>query len=320
MSGYRIADLARRYPTLALDEDYFVNYGYLSSAHSALLHPRRLSRPASRGSKKRAAEVLAFAREREEVHPRMAATHFAHGSVANYWGGTSNATTRLLDEMHYEGLLRVRRRDRAMRVYEARAARVQSVVAPTPQVRADALVNLVIRVYAPLTACGLSALVYRLRRAAPPLAREFGVSAARAKASLAQARVAGAQWFWPGGESPEDCDTGAPATARFLAPFDPIVWDRARFEQFWGWSYRFEAYTPSPKRKLGYYALPLLWCDRVVGWGNLSVESGSLKASVGYVSGRKPAARAFRGALEAELQRFRHFLRLDAKVLNEPQN
>ena len=61
-------------------------------------------------------------------------------------------------------------------------------------------------------------------------------------------------------------------TVRLLTPFDPVVWDRARFELLWGWVYRFEAYTPAPKRKLGYYALPLLWRDRVIGWGNLSVK------------------------------------------------
>jgi uncharacterized protein YcaQ len=37
---------------------------------------------------------------------------------------------------------------------------------------------------------------------------------------------------------------------RFLAPFDPIVWDRRRFELFWGWPYRFEAYTPPRTRRL----------------------------------------------------------------------
>ena len=51
-----------------------------------------------------------------------------------------------------------------------------------------------------------------------------------------------------------------------------------RFELLWGWVYRFEAYTPASKRKLGYYALPLLWRDRVIGWGNLSVKNGELHA------------------------------------------
>ena len=64
---------------------------------------------------------------------------------------------------------------------------------------------------------------------------------------------------------------------RFLTPFDPIVWDRDRFERLWGWMYRFEAYTPAPKRKLGYYAMPLLRRDRVIGWANLSVEKGRLR-------------------------------------------
>ena len=42
-----------------------------------------------------------------------------------------------------------------------------------------------------------------------------------------------------------------------------MVWDRDRFELLWGWVYRFEAYTPARKRRLGYYAFPLLWRDRV---------------------------------------------------------
>ena len=61
---------------------------------------------------------------------------------------------------------------------------------------------------------------------------------------------------------------------RLLTPFDPISWDRRRFEIFWGWAYRFEAYTPAAKRKLGYYALPLLWQEQIIGWGNVTVAEG----------------------------------------------
>ena len=97
---------------------------------------------------------------------------------------------------------------------------------------------------------------------------------------------------------------------RLLAPFDPVVWDRRRFELFWGWAYRFEAYTPAPKRKLGYYALPLLWRDEVIGWGNLSLADGRLQAEFGYVAGRAPREAAFRRELEAELSRLHAFLAL----------
>jgi uncharacterized protein YcaQ len=95
---------------------------------------------------------------------------------------------------------------------------------------------------------------------------------------------------------------------RLLAPFDPVVWDRRRFELFWGWPYRFEAYTPIKKRIRGYYALPLLWRDRAIGWGNVAVRDGALHAEFGYVGGHPPRDRAFTRALDDELDRLRAFL------------
>jgi uncharacterized protein YcaQ len=95
---------------------------------------------------------------------------------------------------------------------------------------------------------------------------------------------------------------------RLLAPFDPVVWDRLRFEIFWGWAYRFEAYTPAPKRVRGYYALPLLWRDRVIGWANLALRDGSLRVDIGHVGGQAPRQADYRRALDDELQRMQHFL------------
>jgi hypothetical protein len=94
---------------------------------------------------------------------------------------------------------------------------------------------------------------------------------------------------------------------RFLAPFDPLVWDRRRFEHFWGWSYRFEAYTPPPKRKLGYYAMPLLWRDDVIGWVNISNGQDALSVKPGFSKG-EPKEPSFHSELEAETERFRSFL------------
>ena len=88
-----------------------------------------------------------------------------------------------------------------------------------------------------------------------------------------------------------------------------MVWDRRKFELLWGWAYRFEAYTPVSKRKLGYYALPLLWRDRVIGWANLALTNGALQADVGFVSGGPPRERMFRQELDVELDRMRVFLK-----------
>jgi uncharacterized protein YcaQ len=128
----------------------------------------------------------------------------------------------------------------------------------------------------------------------------------RAKRRLSHAHVDGVDWYWPAGE--RLTRTAPPDRVRLLAPFDPVVSDRARFEILWGWAYRFEAYTPARKRERGYYALPLLWRDRVVGWGNLSVKNGRLESDFGYVSGRPPRDRAFRNALDEELASMRVFL------------
>jgi uncharacterized protein YcaQ len=62
------------------------------------------------------------------------------------------------------------------------------------------------------------------------------------------------------------------------------------------------------KRKWGYYALPLLWRDRVIGWANASNRSQRLQVDVGYLSGRAPRDRAFTAAFEAEVERLREFL------------
>ena len=92
-----------------------------------------------------------------------------------------------------------------------------------------------------------------------------------------------------------------PPRVRFLAPFDPLVWDRRRFEHLWGWPYRFEAYTPAPKRKLGYYAMPLLWRDQVVGWVNATMTEGKkLSVEAGFTK-RRPSGRDFKLAYEEEV-------------------
>ena len=300
VEGYRAGDLERQYASLDAHEDFFVNYGFVTGAVSALMHPRGGPTPWSAARGRQVRSLLDFVRGRGEVHPREVDEHFALGSVTNYWGGSSSATTHLLDQMHYRGLLRVVRRDAGIRVY---AVHEHPAVPRDPaarRLRLDALVDIIAAKYAPLTASGLNRLVKRLRYAVPHWTNDLERALRRAKTRLASARIDGVEWFWPAAETPSDFATDD--VVRLLAPFDPIVWDRPRFELLWGWEYRFEAYTPVPKRKLGYYALPLLWRDRVVGWGNVIVTRQGLQPDIGYVASR-PRDRAFRGALDDELTR-----------------
>src|SRR3954451_13141392 len=119
VAGYRAGDLERRYPRLQVDEDCLVNYGFVPRRVLALMHPRIAARPWDAATRKRAAALLDFIRVRGPTHPREVEAQFAHGRRVNAWGGSSSATTHLLDGMHYRGLLRVARRASGVRVYEA---------------------------------------------------------------------------------------------------------------------------------------------------------------------------------------------------------
>ena len=312
---YRAGDLERLYAKLGIEEDYFVVYGFVIRSLQALMHPRSDAgvpaegpRPWPAARKKRAQLLLEFVRERGAVHPREVDEHFSHGRVRNYWGGLSNATTHLLGQMHYRGLLRVARRERGIRIYAEHQHGSEPANEAERRARLDALVDAAVDIYAPLPNACLTDLVRRLRFAVPQWRGELKSALERAKQRLSSARVDGVDWYWPTGENPAYSEVAD--TVRLLTPFDPVVWDRDRLELLWGWVYRFEAYTPAAKRKLGYYALPLVWRDRVIGWGNLSVKNGRLTSEFGYVASRPPRDRAFKRELEAELDRMATFLAL----------
>jgi uncharacterized protein YcaQ len=317
VKNYHAGDLERRYAALDIEEDFFIIYGFVTRSLQALMHPRSDSRvPAedvgqrwSTAQKKQAQLLLEFIREREAVHPRLVDEHFSHGKVKNYWGGSSNATTHLLDAMHYRGLLRVARREKGIRIYRAHQHEAELTNAAERRMRIDALVDVVVRIYAPLPGPSLSFFVSRLRFAVPQWRADLLSALKRAKQRLAHARVDGVDWYWPDDEV--TMDHAWQDTVRLLAPFDPAVRDRRRFELLWNWVYRFEAYTPAPKRKLGYYAMPLLWRDRVIGWANLSVMNGELASEFGYVESQ-PRDRMFKRELDAELNRMRAFLGLES--------
>jgi uncharacterized protein YcaQ len=305
--GYRAGDLERRYARLPIEEDFFVNYGFLPRGVQVLMHPRKARRPLTPAERRRAAILLAHLRDRGPLHPREIDGLFGRRTVRNDWGGTSNAVTHLLDALHYRSQLRVVRRDAGVRVYASHSYETQVA----PKVALDVLTDLIAQTYAPLPQRSLHGLVLRLAGATPQWRAAVPAALARAKARMQHATVDGLEWFWPAHEDIGRVADGNPGRVRLLAPFDPIVWDRLRFELLWGWAYRFEAYTPAAQRKLGYYALPLLRGNDVIGWGNLTVTpSNRLRGRFGFVAGRKPRDARFRTELEDEMTRMRRFLAL----------
>jgi uncharacterized protein YcaQ len=67
----------------------------------------------------------------------------------------------------------------------------------------------------------------------------------------------------------------APQVTSVLSPFDPITWNRDRASRMFGFAYKIEIYTPAPKRVYGYYSLPILMNDFLVGRTDLKADRKS---------------------------------------------
>jgi uncharacterized protein YcaQ len=200
VTNYRAGDLERRYSKLRIEEDFFVNYGFVPRDVHMLMHPRKARQVWTKARWRQANAVLEFVRERGVVHPREVDAHFDHGKGTTWFGRPSNASTQLLDGMHYRGLLRIARREGGIRLYAPREA---SVVTADPAVTMDRLVDIVVNKYAPLPATTLSQLVLFLAKYAVPHWFDARKSAlTRAKARLPHATVDGQTWYWPEGENP----------------------------------------------------------------------------------------------------------------------
>lgn len=304
VQGYRAGDLERQYPELNIEEGLFYAYGFMPRALWHLRHPFKPAR-----STRVEQKVLDVLRARGALHPAVLAAEVGKKTAINAWGGRSKVTKLALERLHRFGLVRVARRDQGIRVYE-----------PSPPLGEREAPERIFRTLALTLVHVLGPLPERSFRAVlAPWARPLRAGVARAcvqrlfaEGELVREVVAQQPYVLAGEASAEAEraeDEGDAPRLRLLAPFDPLVWDRRRFEHLWGWAYRFEAYTPIAKRVRGYYALPLLYRDRVIGWGNLSVTGGALDADFGFVD-RRPRERAFTPALDAELDRIRRFLAL----------
>ena len=110
----------------------------------------------------------------------------------------------------------------------------------------------------------------------------------------------------------------APARTRLLCPFDPILRDRARALRRFGFDYRFEAFVPEPKRQYGYFVLPILEGERLVGRLDPKLHRDRALLEIKglwWESGIK-ATKARRRALDEALERLAGFV--EAREIQPP--
>jgi uncharacterized protein YcaQ len=136
----------------------------------------------------------------------------------------------------------------------------------------------------------------------PHLAARLGELVAEGQ--LVPATVDGLKgtWYLHADDEPT-LDQLEPARLTLLSPFDNLICDRDRTEALWGFRYRLEVYTPVAKRQFGYYVLPVLDGDRLVGRIDAALDPTTrmLRAKAIY---REPAVRASAGRTLAVRRRF----------------
>ena len=120
--------------------------------------------------------------------------------------------------------------------------------------------------------------------------------------TLARGRV-------PRGWRPLETSTEDEVT--FLSPLEPVIHDRDRARAVFEFDYLWEVYTPAAKRTYGYYVLPILWGDRLVGRTDLRLDRATSTLVVNGLWFEDPATERderFRAALVAGMDRFLGFL------------
>ena len=298
---YLAGDLERRFPRLQAEEGYLFAYGFMTpEVWQCLRHRPKLK------LNRMELKVLQCVAEFGEVHPRVVNERFGSKSVNNAWGGSSQETKRVLEKLHHLGHLRVSRRENGVRMYQV--AEDPGETPRDPRARYRRLAQTTAQVFGPTTKSFLISELRSHNHLLPKrVDRDAAVESLVEAGELSVTEVDGVAYL-----SSRNALTSGDVQnrVRILAPFDPVVRNRERFEQLWKWSYRFEAYVPAAKRERGYYAMPVLWQDNVIGWCNARVADKRLTVSLGFV-GKRPRSKDFRHCCEDEVQGIAAFLGLD---------
>jgi hypothetical protein len=111
-------------------------------------------------------------------------------------------------------------------------------------------------------------------------------------------------------------DPDRPSTAVLLSPFDNLLWDRPLARRVLGFDHVIEVYKPAPERQYGYYVLPFLWRDRIVGRVDLKSErkDGALVVRALYLEPGVRHSAALDDAFDRALDRLRRTIGLERVV------
>jgi len=227
----------------------------------------------------------------------------------SHWGWNWSTVKQALEYLFYAGKVTAASRNGAFaRVYDLpeRVLPAQVLAAPTPT-DTEAMRTLVM---VAARALGVAAeLELRDYFRLPVAGAREAIASLVADGSLLPVSVE--SWRQPAYLHPAAKVPRRIRGDRLISPFDPLIWERARTERLFGFTYRIEIYVPAPQRTYGYYVLPFLRGDRFAARVDLKADrrAGVLRVPAAWAEPGVDAG-ATAEALAAELARLAGWLGL----------
>ena len=264
--------------------------------------------------------VLDAVRDRGPVTARDLEAEFSTGPrTKKHWGWNWSESRKVLDYLFLVGDVAIAGRTSQFEVLydlpeRVLPAAVLALPTPTPQDAVTELVRRAARSHGVASATCL-ADYYRLRLQPAP-GRPSAKIAIEELVESGELTPVSVQGWKRRAYLHRDARVPRRVGARaLLSPFDPVVWERARAEALFDFRYRIEIYVPSDQRLHGYYVLPFLLGDRLVGRVDLKADRAerTLLVPGAFAEGHAPPETAYELALE--LRRLAGWLGLDDVVV-----
>ncbi len=252
------------------DWPYFSGYREKSKAHGASFA----------GIPELENEAIAYIRKHGPVSSDtlpIEGTIFWHSSMhwSGHWHKESQAARSVLEQLYTDGTLLIHHKSGSRKFYDLsdKYLPAELLTAPNPCGNEDAW--LAWRVRRRIGAVGLlwnrrsdawlgiSMTAEQRDKTFAALESSGTITAVQAEGILSPLYMLSEEM--PMLEAVLNNETDRKPRLEFLAPLDPMLWDRKLIEAVWGYQYSWEIYTPVVKRKYGYYVLPMVWGEELAG-------------------------------------------------------
>jgi len=223
--------------------------------------------------KQQANVAKAILRRLKTDGPLSTAAFSEHGHAVDWWWAPTRASRAVMEALFVIGRIGISRRDGNRRYYDLMERLVPPELLKLKESQEDAMTHRLLSRYRAtgLTkATGTQSEVMYSAGSGPERVRRTARLVDEGKLLPVELDGLKGTRYMIADEEPILEATADPASlatpsVAFLAPLDPLVWDRRQLRELWGFDYLWEVYVPESKRRWGYYVLPLLYGDRFVG-------------------------------------------------------